>query len=295
MKKSYTPKANKVQATISAPMYCGVITPPQEAAARGVTYRQIVSVACLFHKDTNGIEVLHIFGEASFVDACNKQAEDKKKEMGEAFDGNYLLPMAQCGFYKFYANKEAKGEPAMLYCWVDCVDPDKKTPATYEFEHRLVLRDENGKFNANAPVLAWNDPKENPLTIVNARKDVQKFILNKLYAEYEEEIWTVSEYHPDAVRFKERKVQAQEPSFAESMFGVAAPKPEPIKHAVTKLDNQTKQIINNLLRKEKGIEVVLDKNEGVLKIKDCGAVKRKVERKEGSEINSVGQAFAAIA
>lgn len=294
MKKTYTPEAKSSNVVApSAPLYCGLIQPPPAAKEQGVSSRHIITVAGIFHRETNGLEVRNIFGKADFVEAAQAQAEEKKKSQGDAFDGNYLYNMAQQSFYRFYNVEDTDARvPAVLYCWQDTVDGDASSPASFVYEHRLVLMNrETGKFDLQRPDMVWTDPKQNPLTIVQARKDIQRNILNKFYSAIDDvEVWSISEWHPDAVKRMEKRERLSQPNFAADMFGVQ-PARESIHNAVTKLDNRTKQLINNVLRRELGKEVFLDKKEGRLIVRDCAPRKSA----QAEDINSMGNAFAAIA
>lgn len=268
MYNTYTSEAKKPHSAPKAPLYCGLINPPAAAKDLGVTSRQIISVVGIYNRDTNGFEVRTIFGTTDFSTVVERQAEEKKKRFGEAFDGNYLYDRAQQGFFSCMGNLQSNQIWAALYCWMDCVDTGKGA-AKFVYQHNFVAASPNGFFDINNPLMHWENPKDIPLTLENAKSDTFQKVLNNFYPDEEEPIWKISSWHPSVQKKLEEKAKRAS-SVEASVFGIAPREQKPIiRNAETRLDNRTKQIINNLLRRELGMEVFVDKEGGGLAIREC--------------------------
>lgn len=284
MKTAYTPETRKSQPAPKAPMFCGLIKSPQHVAEQGGVARHVVTVVGLFNHVTNEFEVRSLFGCFSFTDGTVRQTEEMKQRFGNSWDGNYLYDAAQQGFYTCVGTPGENQVWAALYAWMDVL-ADKT-----EYRHMLVPAQKNGFFDMQKPLLAWGEPTQIPITLGNVRKENLADVLNKFYPDSEEPVWKVSSYHPSlAKKMEERKRQA-EARLVTNEFGIPQKEVKPqIRNAGTKLDNRTKQIINNLLRREAGIEVFIDKEDGQLKLRDC-------QQRKGNGLTDMERAFdAAIA
>lgn len=266
MNNAYTPETKKSPVTPKAPLYCGLIDPPAAAKAQGVSARQIISIVGLYNRDTNGFEIKTIFGTTDFCAVIERQTEEKKQRLGNDFDGNYLYSCAQQGFFSCTSPKQANQEWALLCCWMDSVEKDGQSQFLYH--HAFVVAGANGFFNINNPTMAWDSPRDIPVTIENAKSETYQKVLNAFYPEEEEPVWKISSWHPSVVKKRERAARMAN-SLETSIFGIAPKEKKPeIRRAETRIDNRTKQIINNVLRSEYGIEVYVDKETGLVKVRE---------------------------